>query len=82
MGSLFYVVVLPDAVICEDLDASLTGELGRSWCASEGDTFRERALYMITLPIESLGLKVIKSSELDSNKLIPQLDAVKRQCGS
>ena len=30
---------LPDAVICESLDASLAGELGRSWRASKGDIF-------------------------------------------
>ena len=69
---------LPDAVICEGLDASLIGELGRSWRTSEGDSFRERVLYIITPPIESLGLKMVKSSELDGNKLMPQLDTVKR----
>ncbi|RKU22248.1 hypothetical protein C6499_20105 [Candidatus Poribacteria bacterium] len=69
---------LPDAVICESLDAALMGEIGRSWRASKGDTFRERILYMIAAPIESLDLKVIESSELESIKLMPQLDAVKR----
>ena len=69
---------LPDAVICESLDVSLTGELGTRWRASKGDTFRERILSMIADPIESFGLKVVKSTDLESSKLIPQLDAVKR----
>ncbi len=69
---------LPDAVVCESLDVTLTGEMGRSWRASKGDTFRERILYMIAVPIEALGLKVVKSSDLESSKLIPQLDTVKR----
>ena len=69
---------LPDAIICESLDASLTEELGRSWRASKGDTFRERVLHMIAEPIESLGLKVVECGKLEGRKLIPQLDAVKR----
>ena len=69
---------LEDAVICENLDVSLTGELGRSWRTSKGDTFRERILSMIAGPIESLGLKVVKSRDLEGSKLIPQLDTVKR----
>ena len=69
---------LEDAVICEYLDVSLMGKLGTRWRASKGDTFRERILCMIVGPIESLGLKVVKSSELEGSKLIPHLDAVKR----
>ena len=69
---------LEDAVAFEGLAASLTGELGENWRASKGYTFRERILYMITAPIESLGLKVVESSELEGIKLVPQLDAVKR----
>ena len=69
---------LPDAVICESLDVSLTGELGTRWRASKGDTFRERILSMIAGPIESLGLKVVEGSELESSRLIPPLSAVKR----
>ena len=69
---------LPDAVICESLDTSLTGELGENWSASKGNTFRERILHMIAAPIELLGLKVVESSELEGIKLMPQLDAVKR----
>ncbi|RKU19347.1 hypothetical protein C6503_07775 [Candidatus Poribacteria bacterium] len=69
---------LPDAVICESLDASLMGGVGRSWRASKGDTFRERILYMIAEPVESLGLKMVENDELESIKLMPQLDAVKR----
>ena len=69
---------LPDAVICESLGISLTGELGARWRTSKGDTFRGRILYMIAGPIESLGLKVVESIELEGSKLMPQLDAVKR----
>lgn len=69
---------LPDAVICESLDASLMGEIRRSWRASKGNTFRERVLHMIAAPIESLGLKVVDSGKLEDSKLMPQLDAVKR----
>ena len=69
---------LPDAVIYESLDVSLTGELGGSWRASKGKTFRECILYMIAAPIESFGLKVVESIELEGSKLMPQLDAVKR----
>lgn len=69
---------LPDAVICESLDVSLTGELGTRWRASKGDTFRERILHMIVTLIESLGLKVVEGSELKDHKLIPPLGRVKR----
>ncbi|MYE88101.1 hypothetical protein F4X33_03800, partial [Candidatus Poribacteria bacterium] len=69
---------LPDAIICENLDASLMGQVGRSWRASKGDTLRERILYMLAVPIESLGLKIVENSELEGIKLMPQLDAVKR----
>ena len=69
---------LENAVAIEGLGASLAGELGEKWRASKGYTFRERILYMITAPIESLGLKVVESSELEGIKLVPQLDAVKR----
>lgn len=69
---------LSDAIICESLDASLIGELGKSWRASNGDTFQERFLHMIASPIESLGLKVVEGSELKSSKLMLQLSTVKR----
>ena len=69
---------LPDAVICEGLDASLTGELRCSWLTSKGNTFRERILHMIVAPIESLGLKVVESSELKAHKLMAPLGRVKR----
>ena len=69
---------LEEVVAFETLDVSLTGELGRNWRASKGNTFRERILYMIAAPIESLGLKVVDISELESRKLTQQLDSVKR----
>ena len=69
---------LPDAVICETLDVSLAGELGKRWRISKGDTFRERTLNMIAAPIELLGLKVVEISELEGSELTPQLDTVKR----
>ena len=45
---------LEEAVTSEGLDISLTGELGESWRASEGETFRERVRDMIASPIEKL----------------------------
>lgn len=69
---------LEDAVVFEGLDVALTGNLGRSWRASKGDTFRERIQDMILVPIESLGLKVIEIRALENHKLTRQLDAVKR----
>lgn len=71
-------IYLEDAVVIEELDVALTGELGRSWRASTGKTFRERIQDMIAIPIESLGLKVIESRALENHKLTRQLDAVKR----
>ena len=72
------LIYLEDAVVFEELDIALTGELGRSWHASKGETFRERIQNMIAIPIKSLGLKVIESSALKNHKLTRQLDAVKR----
>ena len=69
---------LPDAVICDTLDTSLTGELGKSWRISKGDSFRERVLHMITVPIELLGLKVVEMGELKGRKLTRQLSRVLR----
>jgi len=69
---------LLDAIICEDLDTSLTGETGRNWRASNGSTFRERILRMIDAPIELLGLKAIEISKLKNRQRIPQLSTVKR----
>lgn len=69
---------LPDAVICETLDVSLTGELGKRWRTSKGNAFRERVLNMIAAPIELLGLKVVEISGLEASELTPQLDTVKR----
>lgn len=58
---------LPNAVICESLDASLTGELGKSWRTSTGDTFQERIQQIITNPIEKLGMKVVTRHELENS---------------
>ena len=72
------LIYLEDAVVFEELDIALTGELGRSWQASKGETFRERIQDMIAIPIKSLGLIVIESSALENHKLTRQLDAAKR----
>lgn len=69
---------LEDAVAFEGLDISLTGELGRNWRSSKGNTFKSRIRDMIGAPIESLGLKAIDISELENHILTSQLDVVKR----
>ena len=70
---------LEDAVACEGLTASLTGELGENWCASEGNTFQERIRRIITDPIEKLGMKVITRYELENNSTFSEeLESVKR----
>ncbi len=69
---------LPNAVICESLDACLTGELGRNWRTSKGDTFRERILNLITTQIASLGLKTVNNKDLETTKLGPELSTVMR----
>ena len=70
---------LEDAVACEGLDISLTGELGESWRASKGKTFRERLRDMIAPSIEKLGLKAILRYDLvKSATLSEELEGVKR----
>ena len=68
---------LEDAVAFEGLTASLTGELGESWRAAEGDTFRERIRQIITDPIENLGMRVVTRYELEnSSTLSEELEGV------
>ncbi len=69
---------LPDAVICESLDACLTGELWRNWRAYKGNTFRERILNLISMQIASLGLKTVNYKDLETTNLSPGLGAVMR----
>ena len=70
---------LEEAVAFEGLDISLTGELGESWRASKGDTFRERIRDMIAEPIEKLGLKVVLRYDLvKSATLSKELEGVKQ----
>lgn len=69
---------LPDAVICESLDACLTGELGRNCRTYKGNTFRERILNLITMQIASLGLKTVNNKDLETTNLSPELGAVMR----
>ena len=70
---------LEDAVAFEGLTASLTGELGESWRATKGNTFRERIQQIITNPIENLGMRVVTRYELEnSNTLSEELEGIKR----
>ncbi|MDE0484528.1 MAG: BsaWI family type II restriction enzyme [Candidatus Poribacteria bacterium] len=70
---------LEEAVVIESSDIFLTGELGESWRASKGKTFRERIRDVITPSIEKLGLKVILRYDLvKSTTLSEELEGVKR----
>ncbi|MDE0634240.1 MAG: BsaWI family type II restriction enzyme [Candidatus Poribacteria bacterium] len=70
---------LEHSVVFEGLDASLTGELGNSWRASEGNTFRERIFDMIVPSIEKLGLKLVLCYDLvESATLSEELEKVQR----
>ena len=70
---------LEEAVTSEGLDISLIGELGESWRASEGETFRERIRDMIASPIERLGMKVVLRYDLvKSTTLSEELEGVKQ----
>ncbi|MDE0425914.1 MAG: BsaWI family type II restriction enzyme [Candidatus Poribacteria bacterium] len=70
---------LESAVAIESLEASLTGELGETWSASEGTTFQERIRDTITEPIENLGLKAVLCYDLrNSSTLSEELEGVKR----
>ena len=70
---------LEDAVAVEVLTDSLTGELGKNWDASEGDTFQERIRDVIGRLIEKLGLKVVLRYDLEINDtLSEELEGVKR----
>ncbi len=70
---------LEDAVAFEVLTASLTGEMGKSWRAAEGSTFRERIRHIITDLIEKLGMKVVNRYALEkSGTLSKELEDVKQ----
>ena len=70
---------LEELVVLERLELSLTGELGRSWRASGGDTFQDRIRHVITDPIEKLGMKVVTRYELVKDSILPEeLEHVKR----
>ena len=70
---------LENAVAIEGLGASLAGELGEKWRASEGNTFRDRLRHIISDPIEKIGMKVITRYELvKSATLSEELEGVKR----
>ncbi len=70
---------LEERVVLEGLELSLTGELGRSWRASDGDTFQDRIRHVITDPIEKLGMKVVTRYELVKDSILSgELERVKR----
>ena len=70
---------LEELVVLEGLELSLTGELGRSWRASNRDTFQDRIRHVITDPIEKLGMKVVTRYELVKDSILPEeLERVKR----
>ena len=70
---------LEDVVALEGLTASLTGELGKNWRASKGDTFWERIRHIITDPIEKLGMKVVTRYKLEnSSTFSEELESVKQ----
>ena len=68
---------LEDAVAFEVLTASLTGELGKNWSASENNTFQERIRDVIAKLIGKLGLKVVLRYDLvKSDTLSEELESV------
>ena len=70
---------LEELVVLEGLELSLTGELGRSWRASDNNTFQERIRDVIAALIEKLGLKVVLRYDLvKSATLSEELEGVKR----
>lgn len=70
---------LEELVVLEGLELSLTGELGRSWRASDGDTFQDWIRHVITDPLEKLGVKVVTRYELVKDSILPdELERVKR----
>ena len=70
---------LEELVVLERLELSLTGELGRSWRASDGDTFQDRIRHVITDPLEKLGMKVVTRYQLVKDSILPEeLERVKR----
>lgn len=70
---------LEELVVLEGLELSLTGELGRSWRASDNNTFQERIRDVIAGLIEKLGLRVVLRYDLvKSATLSEELEGVKR----
>jgi len=70
---------LEELVVLEGLELSLTGELGRSWRASDGDTFQDWIRHVITDPLEKLGVKMVTRYELVKDSILPdELERVKR----
>ncbi len=70
---------LEELVVLEGLELSLTGELGRSWRASDNNTFQERIRDVIAGLIEKLGLRVVLRYDLvKSANLSEELEGVKR----
>lgn len=53
-------------------------DIGQSWRSFKGKNFQKLIQYIITDSIEALGLKVVSDDTLKSNRLSPQLDAVKQ----
>lgn len=51
---------------------------GQSWRSFKGKNFQKLIQYIITDSIETLGLKVVNGDTLESDRLSPQLDAVKQ----
>ena len=77
--SIFWDDSLEELVVLEGLELSLTGELGRSWRASDRDAFQERIQHVITDPLEKLGMKVVTRYELVKDSILPEeLERVKR----
>lgn len=71
---------LEDAVAFEVLTDSLTGELGKNWCASESNTFQERIRDVVAKLIGKLGLKVVLRYDLvKTDTLSEELESVKQQ---
>ncbi len=78
-GESIFCGGLEDAVVFEGLEASLTGEIGNSWRASERDTFQERILDMLMPSLKKLGLKAVLRYDLvKSATLSEELESVKR----
>ena len=70
---------LEEAVACEILIASLTGELGKDWSTAKGGTFKEKIRHIITEAIKELELKVVSRYELEyGSTLSEELEDVRQ----